>query len=303
MVRVVVQNCPACGFSKYEKVLTVLDYLVSNESFDILECHDCSLRFTSPIPNKEDIGDYYKSDDYISHTGKANSIINKIYIFVQYFTLRSKRKIVKRISQKKSGSILDIGCGTGEFLKTMKQAGWNINGVEINKEARKLAELNTNLAILNQTEFFKSTRKYDLITLWHSLEHLHELEKFLNKIFTSLSTNGIVIIAVPNYKSFDADYYQNNWAAYDVPRHLYHFSFKAIIKLMEKFKFKLIESKQLPFDPFYVSLLSEISTTPRKNVVKAMLVGWKSYWQGRGDSKRGSSMLYIFKAKEAPELS
>ena len=168
MVRVVVQNCPVCGFSKYEKVLTVLDYLVSNESFDIMECHDCSLRFTSPIPNKEDIGDYYKSDDYISHTGKANSIINKIYIFVQYFTLRSKRKIVKRISQKKSGSILDIGCGTGEFLKTMKQAGWNINGVEINKEARKLAELNTNLAILNQTEFFKSTRKYDLITLWHS---------------------------------------------------------------------------------------------------------------------------------------
>ena len=126
MVRVVVQNCPACGFSKYEKVLTVLDYLVSNESFDIMECHDCSLRFTSPIPNKEDIGDYYKSDDYISHTGKANSIINKIYIFVQYFTLRSKRKIVKRISQKKSGSILDIGCGTGQFLKTMKQVGWNI---------------------------------------------------------------------------------------------------------------------------------------------------------------------------------
>ena len=121
MVRIVVQNCPACGFSKYEKVFTVLDYLVSSESFDIMECNDCSLRFTSPIPDEEDISDYYKSDDYISHTGKANSIINKIYIFVQYFTLRSQRMIVERISQS-----LPYMPGAIETIAELKKRGMTV---------------------------------------------------------------------------------------------------------------------------------------------------------------------------------
>ncbi len=303
MVKIIIQNCPACGSSKYEKVLTASDYLVSGESFEIMECNDCSLRFTSPIPDSNEVVNYYESDKYISHVKRVTSIFETVYKIVRKFTLCSKRKIVKRISQKKSGSVLDIGCGTGEFLKTMKQSGWEITGVEVNEEARKLADVNTNSVILTQTEFIESTQKYDLITLWHSFEHLHELDKYLNKIFTSLNANGVVIIAVPNYKSFDAEYYQHNWAAYDVPRHLYHFSPEAMVKLMEKFNFKLMQSKQLPFDPFYVSLLSETSVRLRRNVVKAMLVGWKSYWQGRRDSKKGSSILYILKANEDTELN
>lgn len=297
MVSIVVQNCPACSSSKSEKIFTASDYLVSGESFDIMECSDCSLRFTSPIPNEEDIGKYYKSNDYISHTSKGNSIINKIYRIVRYFTLRSKRKIVRRIAQKQSGTLLDIGCGTGNFLGIMKQSGWNIKGVEVNKEARKLAELNTDSVIMNQSEYFKSEQKYDVITLWHSLEHLHELEQYLNKISLSLNANGVVIIALPNYISFDAEYYQHDWAAYDIPRHLYHFSFEAMIIMMKKFKFELIQSKQMPFDPFYVSLLSEFSAIKKHNIIKALRVGWKSYWQGWRDARRGSSILYIFKTE------
>jgi SAM-dependent methyltransferase len=148
---------------------------------------------------------------------------------------------------------------------------------------------------MNSTEYFKSEQKYDVITLWHSLEHLHEIEKYLNKISISLNTKGVLIIAVPNYKSFDAEYYKEYWAAYDVPRHLYHFSFEAIMKLMEKFNFSLIDQQQLPLDPFYISLLSEISVRHRKNVIRAISVGWKSYWRGRRDFKKGSSILYIFK--------
>ena len=299
MVSIVVQNCPACSSSKSEKILTASDYLVSGESFDIMECSDCSLHFTSPIPNEEDIGKYYKSNDYISHTSKGNSIINKIYRIVRYFTLRSKRKIVRRIAQKQSGTLLDIGCGTGNFLGIMKQSGWNIKGVEVNKETRKLAELNTDSVILDPTEFLKSEQKYDVITLWHSLEHLHELEQYLNKISLSLNANGVVIIALPNYRSFDAEYYQHDWAAYDIPRHLYHFSFEAMIILMKKFKFELIQSKQMPFDPIYVSLLSEFSVIKKHNIIKALRVGWKSYWQGRRDARRGSSILYIFKTELA----
>jgi SAM-dependent methyltransferase len=302
MANIIVQNCPACGSINYDKVLTTEDYLVSGELFDIMECNDCSLRFTSPIPSNNEIYNYYKSDDYISHTGKGNSIINQIYRIVQYFTLRIKKKKVINFSQKKLGSILDIGCGTGKFLKTMKQSGWEINGVEINNTAREIAENNTGSAILNQSDFFESKQKYDVITLWHSLEHLYDLKKYLNKISISLNANGVIMIAVPNYQSFDAEYYKQDWAAYDVPRHLYHFSLGAIIILMGKFKFRLIESQQMPFDSFYVALLSELSVRKKHNIIKALLVGWKSYWQGRKSAEKGSSILYILKAKEDAEL-
>ena len=297
MVKIAVQNCPACGSMEFEKVLTASDYLVSSESFDIMECNDCSLRFTSPIPDRSQIGDYYESDKYISHAKRVTSIFDFVYKIVRKFTLRTKRKIVRRIAQKKSGTLLDIGCGTGNFLGIMKQSGWNIKGVEVNKETRKLAELNTDSVILDPTEFLKSEQKYDVITLWHSLEHLHELEQYLNKISLSLNANGVVIIALPNYRSFDAEYYQHDWAAYDIPRHLYHFSFEAMIILMKKFKFELIQSKQMPFDPFYVSLLSEFSVRKKHNIIKALRVGWKSYWQGRRDARSGSSILYIFKTE------
>ena len=177
----------------------------------------------------------------------------------------------------------------------MKQSGWEINGVEVNNEARKLAENNTSSVILTQTQFFESNQKYDVITLWHSLEHLYELNQYLKKITESLNDNGLLLIAVPNYQSFDAEHFKRDWAAYDVPRHLHHFSLEAMVKLMEKFKFKFIQGQQMPFDPFYVALLSELSVRKKHNIIKALLVGWKSYWQGKQNEKRGSSILYVFK--------
>lgn len=295
MEKIDVQKCPVCGSLKFKKVLTANDYLISGECFDIMECKKCTLRFTSQIPNEEDIGNYYKSDKYISHAKRITSIFDIVYKIIRKFTLRSKRNIVKRISQKQSGTLLDIGCGTGDFLKIMKQSGWNINGVEVNAGARKLAQTNTGSIILDQTEFFESEQKYDVITLWHSLEHLNTLTRFLEKISVSLNANGVVMIAVPNYKSFDAEYYKQDWAAYDVPRHLYHFSFESMVKLMEKLGFGLIEYKQLPFDPFYVSLLSELSVRKKHNIIKALWIGWKSYWQGKQNEKQGSSILYAFR--------
>lgn len=291
----IVDKCPVCGSSKFNKVLTASDYLVSGESFEIMECSSCLLRFTSPIPDENEIGNYYKSDKYISHAKRITSIFDVVYKIIRKFTLRSKRNIVKRISQKQSGTLLDIGCGTGDFLKIMKQSGCDIVGVEINESVRNLAQTNTGSIILDQTEFFESKQKYDVITLWHSLEHLNTLTRFLEKISISLNANGVVMIAVPNYKSFDAEYYEQDWAAYDVPRHLYHFSFDAMVKLTIKFSFELIEHQQLPFDPFYVSLLSETKVRKKQNIVKALIVGWKSYIAGYRDTKRGSSILYVFK--------
>ncbi len=298
MTNIIIQICPACSSRNNKKIFTTSDYLVSGESFEIMECNDCSLRFTSPIPNENEIGDYYKSKEYISHTGKGNSIINQIYRIVQYFTLWSKKKKAMKFSHMKSGSILDIGCGTGKFLETMKQSGWTINGVETNDSARDIAESATGSVIFNQADFFVSKQKYDVITLWHSLEHLYDLKKYLNKISLSLNANGIIMIAVPNYQSYDAECFKQDWAAYDVPRHLYHFSFEAISKLIDKYNLKFIHSMQLPFDPFYVALVSELSVRKKQNIVKALIVGWESFIAGYNDVKKGSSILYIFKKNQ-----
>lgn len=295
----IVDKCPVCGSSKFNKVLTASDYLVSNESFEIMECNDCSLRFTSPIPNKNEIGNYYESDKYISHAKRVTSLFDIVYKIVRKFTLHSKRKIVRRIAQNQSGTLLDIGCGTGEFLKTMQQSGWEVTGVEEGAEVREIAETNTDSTIMNQKGFFKSEQKYDVITLWHSLEHLNTLTRFLEKISISLNANGVIIIAVPNYKSYDAEYYKQDWAAYDVPRHLYHFSPETMVKLMKKYNFKLIQSQQMPFDPFYVALLSELSVRKKHNIIKALWIGWRSYWQGRRNVEKGSSILYVFKKLNA----
>ena len=295
MAKITVEKCPVCDSININKISTASDYLVSGESFNIMECEKCSLRFTSPIPNENEIGKYYESDKYISHAKRVTSIFDLVYKIIRKFTLQSKRKTVEQFSKKQSGTLLDIGCGTGDFLIKMKNYGWEINGVEINNSARAIAEKSIGKTIFNQNEFFNSDKKYDAITLWHSLEHLHELKKYLQKISKSLNANGVVIIAVPNYNSSDAEYYQKDWAAYDVPRHLYHFSFDSMLELMTGFGFELIEHKQMPFDPFYVVLLSEMSVKKKRNIIKALFVGWKSYLKGRKNAERGSSILYVFK--------
>ena len=295
MKKIEIRSCPVCDSINFNKVVTTSDYLVTAELFDIMECNECTLRFTNPIPVESEIGKYYKSDKYISHATDTVSIFDSVYKLVRIYTLRSKRKTVEQSSQKRNGTILDIGCGTGDFLKKMKNHGWEIEGVEVTQAAQKLAEANTGSTIMNQNEFFKSEQKYDVITFWHSLEHLHELKTYLQKISISLNANGVVIIAVPNYNSYDAEYYKQDWAAYDVPRHLYHFSSDSIIKLMDQHK--LIHREQLPFDPFYVSLLSEMSARKKHNIIKALLVGLKSYWLGRKNVEMGSSVLYIFTRK------
>lgn len=295
MTKIVVGKCPVCNSINFNNVLTTADYLVSGESFEIMECNECTLRFTNLIPVESEIDKYYKSDDYISHTTNTTSIFDVIYKIVRKYTLRSKRKTVEQFFKTQSGTVLDIGCGTGDFLKIMKHHGWKISGVEVNQEAQKLAETNTSSIIMNQKDFFQTEQTYDVITLWHSLEHLHDLKKYLQKISISLNANGVVIIAVPNYNSYDAEYYQKDWAAYDAPRHLYHFSAKSMNNLMGRFKFKLLHNKQMPFDPFYVSLLSEMSVRKKNNIIKALWIGWKSYLKGRIDANRGSSVLYVFK--------
>jgi len=290
-----IKKCPVCNSNNNDKAITAIDYLVTKGQFDILECKDCKLRFTSPIPDENEMSKYYKSDEYISHSEEGNSLINKIYKIVQKITLRSKKKTAEKYFNNKKGSVLDFGCGTGDFLNTMKKSGWSVTGVEIDESARKIAEGKIGNCISYPSEFLNDSKKYDVITLWHSLEHLYDLKKCVQKISTSLNANGVLIIAVPNYQSLDAEYYIENWAAYDVPRHLYHFTFKSMTRLFNEYGYEIINCKQLPFDPFYVSLLSEVSVKGKRIIFSAIWIGLKSYIGGVINAKRGSSILYVLK--------
>jgi len=277
--------------SKNQNVyLTAKDYLVSEESFDLLYDSEREMLITSPQPSLENLSKYYESEDYISHTDNEKGLVNFLYQKVKKSALQSKTSLISKLNNA-TGSLLDVGAGTGDFLNTAKDKGWDIQGVEPNQNARELARSKNVLLKESLDEF--SGQQFDVITLWHVLEHLPNLKDTIQQIENLLTPGGTLIIAVPNYNSFDAKHYKSFWAALDVPRHLWHFSRNSMSKLFSS-KLKLVKIKPMIFDSFYVSLLSEKHKNGSSSFVKAFLVGlWSNISAWR--SKEYSSLIYCFK--------
>ncbi|MDX2248840.1 MAG: class I SAM-dependent methyltransferase [Bacteroidia bacterium] len=292
--RILHQTCPVCDSTDIHPALTPSDHTVSGESFEVWHCQNCSFRFTQNIPVANEIGSYYQSEDYISHSNTRKGIVNQLYQIVREITLRGKRNLIQNLSGKKNGRILDIGCGTGEFLGKMKNSGWETLGLEPDEGARNLASQNHGLTVFPSAQLFAlENGTYDVITLWHVLEHVHELKPYIQKIHALLKTDGLLIIAVPNYQSFDAEKYGNFWAAYDVPRHLYHFSPGSMKQLLKTQQFFIREMRRMPFDAFYVSLLSEKYISGKMNLFSAFITGLRSYIRNLRSVEKGSSVLYV----------
>ena len=270
--------------------ITAKDYLVSEESFDLLYDSEREMLITSPQPSLENLSKYYESEDYISHTDNEKGLVNFLYQKVKKSALQSKTSLISKLNNA-TGSLLDVGAGTGDFLNTAKDKGWDIQGVEPNQNARELARSKNVLLKESLDEF--SGQQFDVITLWHVLEHLPNLKDTIQQIENLLTPGGTLIIAVPNYNSFDAKHYKSFWAALDVPRHLWHFSRNSMSKLFSS-KLKLVKIKPMIFDSFYVSLLSEKHKNGSSSFVKAFLVGlWSNISAWR--SKEYSSLIYCFK--------
>lgn len=290
--------CPVCGAGNIHKVLTARDYTVSGESFDIYHCGHCSGRSTQHVPGPAEIGRYYQSQDYISHSETRKGLINRLYHSVRKITMRSKQNWVKAATGLKQGTLLDIGCGTGAFLHYMKQLGWQVTGLEPDDIARKNAKTLYNIEPLPSTELFSlPPQQFDAITMWHVLEHVHSLHDYLEQIRTLLKPEGSLLIAVPNYTSPDAEHYQSFWAAYDVPRHLYHFSPSSMEVLLKQHKIRIVRKHPMVFDGFYVSLLSEKYKTGGNGLFKGFWNGFVSYRKGLKNVDRCSSVVYECKAE------
>lgn len=297
-------SCPVCGSTDTGVVLEAKDYTVSREIFAIRQCRACTLRFTWPVPDEQHIGRYYHSENYISHSDTTKGLINKLYHTVRKISLKQKKHWIEKSVGLTHGNILDIGCGTGAFLHVMQQSGWEVTGLEPDEGARYIAHNKYGLTTLSSGSLYDLPKnKFHAITLWHVMEHIHDLNGYINQIFQLLHDKGHLFIAVPNYTSLDAGIYQQYWAAYDVPRHLYHFSPGAMRTLIGQHGLKLKEMRAMPFDTFYISLLSEKYKTGRDHYLLGFINGLRSWTYANMQVEHSSSLLYILSKQELIPLT
>lgn len=292
--RIHYNHCPVCGSTAIKDVLQVKDFTVSGELFFITECADCTLRFTQDVPDADSIGPYYKSEDYISHTNTRKGLINGLYHFVRKRTIHRKRKMIGGMTGLGKGHLLDVGSGTGAFVSEMKQHGWEAEGLEPDEAARRNAKHEYGVELEDIDRFYTLPAScFDAITLWHVLEHVHDLDAYVQHLRQLLTANGKLFIAVPNHTSYDAQIYAACWAAYDVPRHLYHFSPRSMAVLMERNGLRVLQHRPMWYDSFYISLLSSKYKNGKTNWPGALWNGLVSNSKALGNAGKCSSVIYI----------
>ena len=288
--------CPVCGGNEFSAFRSCTDYTVSRETFELVTCTTCGLTITNPQPDPENIGYYYQSENYISHSGKGTSLVGKSYLAVRRYTLGWKLNLINKLNPAATKKLLDYGCGTGEFISTCKQNGWQVTGVEPSDDVRTKAEALSNSPVLPNLSLVKDN-DFTTITLWHVLEHVPDLNALLTQLRSILSENGTIFIAIPNHNSWEAQHYEQYWAGYDVPRHLWHFTQDTMKALLEKNELKLNRIIPMKLDAFYISMLSEKykhNTNTILGIMKAFANGLKSNLLAKRNMEY-SSLIYVVK--------
>ena len=289
------EQCPVCQKTDLKNFIVVQDKSVSQESFVIVQCTNCGLKFTNPRPEEEHIGPYYSSEAYISHSDTDKGLLNKTYRLVRSMAVKKKVDLVNSLAKK--GKLLDYGCGVGYFLQACKKDGWQVEGFEPNLLAREQTEQKLGQKIHHESLAQFPNESFDVITLWHVLEHVHQLNETMKELVRTTKKGGHLIIAVPNADSYDAKKYGADWAAYDVPRHLYHFNKASMQKLLKKHKLELKEVLPMRWDSYYVSLLSEKYKHGEMKMLSPFWTGFRSNLHGYRNDNSYSSQIFIAQKK------
>jgi 2-polyprenyl-3-methyl-5-hydroxy-6-metoxy-1,4-benzoquinol methylase len=290
----IIKYCPVCKNITFIEFLKGKDYFLTGEEFTIVECSGCGFRFTNPRPDEKEILRYYDSPDYIAHDAEKVNLLKAIYTTIRKIALRNKYAIVNKYSH--GNVLLDIGCGTGEFLNYCGKKNFDTTGIEPNEKARRFAREHLGLKIFDESKLDDfSPAAFDVITMWHVLEHVHKLNERMSRIKQLLKPEGTLIIALPDCDSWDAAKYQYFWAAYDLPRHLYHFTQDTMQKLASNNGFFIDSIIPLKFDAFYISLLSEKYFSGKQNYFRAFINGIRSNINARKNENNYSSLIYICK--------
>jgi len=288
-------NCPVCAKTELKNFLVVQDKSVSQESFVLVQCINCGLKFTNPRPKEEAIGPYYASEEYISHSDTSKGLLNKTYRLVRSMAIKKKVELVNRLGNK--GKLLDYGSGVGYFLQACQKEGWQVEGFEPNENARQQAEekIGKTLHYGNLDAFAEDT--FEVVTLWHVLEHIHQLNETMQTLVKATKKGGYLVLAVPNSDSYDAKKYGADWAAYDVPRHLYHFNKASMQRLLKKHKLDLKEVLPMKWDSYYVSILSEKYKHGQTKMLDSFFTGFRSNLHGAKNGNSYSSQIFIAQKK------
>lgn len=285
--------CPLCQGTRLSHYTSCKDYTVSHETFQLQQCAVCGFVFTNPRPESPNLSRYYQSDEYISHSNTSKQFLHRVYKIARSFTLKWKYQLITEHSATRPEKILDYGCGTGAFLEKCRQQGLQITGVEPAHGARSQAQTLTRTTIAANIADVEGS--FNVITLWHVLEHIANLHETIEALAARLATNGTMFIAVPNLKSADAQHYQEQWAAFDVPRHLWHFSKETMQRIFDNHGLRIERVLPMKLDSYYVSLLSEKYKNQKQSpalIASALIQGWKSNKQAKKTGEY-SSLIYI----------
>jgi 2-polyprenyl-3-methyl-5-hydroxy-6-metoxy-1,4-benzoquinol methylase len=276
------------------------DYRVTDEIFDICICRHCAFGITIPQPAPDEIGKYYLTEDYVSHSETARGIVNKLYHAVRKKNTNDKLKLVNGFVSAKRANLLDVGCGTGYFLSVCRQDGWQVTGVELSDLARTVAEARIEQPVFASTDALEATgQRFEVITLWHVFEHLYDVNASFAQLMRLLKPGGTLVLALPNPLSADAGYYKEHWAEYDVPRHLSHFSPRSVALLAEKHGMQIVTTVPMKWDAFYISMMSEELKRNGRSAVALLsgfLQGFRSNLIARKDGNY-SSLIYVLKTE------
>lgn len=288
--------CPVCKNSEFESYLTVKDHFLSKEDFNIAHCKKCGFKFTNPRPENDNLVNYYISDDYISHGKSKSLVLENIYKIIRKYSIYKKHQLI--VNHSVGNKILDVGCGTGEFLAYFKHKGWQTFGIEPSAYPREYGIKNFQLDVKDESGLSDfSSGNFDVITMWHVLEHVWDINDRIFQLLKILKNDGLLVFALPNSESWDCKHYNSYWAAWDVPRHLSHFSTSTFQKLMAHHNLDIIATIPMKFDSFYVSLLSEKYLGNKWFFITAFIKGFLSNHHAARNKKSYSSMIYLVKNK------
>lgn len=287
-------HCLVCDNKEFTKLFDLKDYFLSQESFSVYQCNHCGLGTTHPSPEPENLGRYYETNDYISHSGESRDLFSKVYQLVRKYTHARKYQLLRKYSS--AGTLLDIGCATGEFLAYCSSKQMQVKGIEPSEKARNIAVNRYHLEVFPEAQIDQfEAESFGIITMWHVLEHVPDINLRMKDISRLLSNDGVAMIALPNYLSKDARHYKQYWAAWDVPRHLHHFNRKSFGKLANNHGFKVIGVLPMYFDSFYVSMLSEKYKSGNTSLIRAFFQGLRSNLSAVSGQHEFSSLIYIIK--------
>jgi len=277
--------------------MNLKDHSVSGERFKLLVDPYYGFLYTDPKPSDKDLKAYYSDVGYISHNNQLRSFVDAMYHVARYVSLKRKIRLIKPFMLK-SGALLDIGAGTGHFVRSASLAGWDVTGIEPSSTAREIANSKGRCLVFDEEALGAfSEGSFDVITLWHVLEHLPSPLESIEVFKKLLKPNGRIFVAVPNYKSYDSRYFKNFWAAYDVPRHLWHFSKNSIIKVFSKSQMSLESTHPMLMDAYYVSMLSNKYKSGSHKILNSL---WRGLLSNAKAFRTGeySSLIYVLKKSD-----